>query len=96
MTPLTAIPSLWESESRRIKPCRSEGSPSRQAQLSRRGATNRLTAKKTKILQALNEVKRAEVTAVLTFMAHEDALGYNAETAERVNLEAAAAVSVAA
>jgi bacterioferritin len=32
------------------------------------------TAKKTKILQALNEVKRAEVTAVLTFMAHEDAL----------------------
>jgi hypothetical protein len=29
-------------------------------------------------------------------MAHEDALGYNAETAERVNLEAAAAVSAAA
>lgn len=32
------------------------------------------TAKQNKILQALNEVKKAEVTAVLTFMAHEDAL----------------------
>lgn len=48
------------------------------------------------IVMPLRNDLHAEAPQVACRMAHEDALGYNTETAERVKLEAAAAVSVAA